>query len=70
MTVVCKSIQKIEIHEDKIVFVYIGQRTYTSSTDVLNDFAREDGFTDWSEMRDWFDKMYGLPLIDMCIIYW
>jgi hypothetical protein len=27
----------------------------------LDCFAREDGFKDWSEMRDWSAKTHGLP---------
>lgn len=27
----------------------------------LDMFARDDGFKNWPEMRDWFDKTYGLP---------
>ncbi len=27
----------------------------------LQAFAEEDGFDSWEEMRDWFDKQYGLP---------
>lgn len=25
------------------------------------EFAKADGFKDWLEMRDWFEKQYGLP---------
>lgn len=27
----------------------------------LDAFARADGFKDWSELRDWFDRTHGLP---------
>jgi len=27
----------------------------------IDYFAREDGFKDWPEMRDWFLKTHGLP---------
>lgn len=32
-------------------------------------FARDDGFQDWSEMRDWFEREHALPF-DGIIIYW
>lgn len=29
--------------------------------EMLNGFARRDGFGSWSEMRDWFKATHGLP---------
>lgn len=32
------------------------------SEDVTEgEFAKADGFKDWPEMRDWFERQYGLP---------
>src|SRR5580700_1041388 len=28
---------------------------------LKDDFARSDGFADFAEMRDWFQKVHGLP---------
>lgn len=30
-------------------------------SDLLNCFARSDGFKDWAELRDWFAETHGLP---------
>ena len=35
----------------------------------LNEFAIADGFTDWREMRDWFQRQHGLPF-DGILIQW
>ncbi len=36
---------------------------------LLEVFARRDGFDSWLEMRDWFDKRYGLPF-EGVLIQW
>jgi hypothetical protein len=28
---------------------------------------RRDGFTNWAEMRDWFDQLHGLPFSGLLI---
>lgn len=33
----------------------------------LNPFARRDGFRDWEEMREWFEKIHGLPFSGVLI---
>ena len=35
----------------------------------LEDFAKQDGFDSWGEMREWFQKRYGLPF-DGVLIEW
>lgn len=32
--------------------------------------ALDDGFQDWAEMRDWFDKTHGLPFYGILIGWW
>jgi len=36
---------------------------------ALNGFAKEDGFKNWVEMVQWFEKNHGLPFKGQ-IIYW
>ena len=35
----------------------------------LNDFAKSDGFEDWSHMTQWFKERYGLPFIGTLIMW-
>ncbi len=41
--------------------VLIGDSALLLSPDSLDKFARADGFSDFSEMVEWFSKQYGLP---------
>jgi hypothetical protein len=34
---------------------------------AANDFARRDGFADYSEMLDWFENVHGLPFAGVLI---
>jgi len=34
-----------------------------------DDFARADGFADWTEMREWFAREHGLPFAGI-VIFW
>jgi len=34
---------------------------YVVKEENLNTFARRDGFESWDEMKDFFEKQYGLP---------
>ena len=36
----------------------------------LDNFARDDGFADWSEMRAWWDKTHGIGLFEGVLIRW
>jgi len=53
---ICKSTEEIEIRWNLVVFYPIGYLQWD-----LNRFAKYDGFNNWIEMRNWFDKKYGLP---------
>ena len=53
----CKDVLDIFIFKD---FFAAGQSLYHRNG-VLNEFAQLDGFKDWTEMCDWFDKTHGLP---------
>lgn len=37
------------------------------SPESLDDFARRDGFQDWSALTDWFRETYALPFYGVCI---
>jgi len=36
----------------------------------LEEVARIEGFASWPEMRDWFDRRYGLPVLNFTQIRW
>lgn len=52
----CMNIKNAEIHWNG---VYINE-TYLSSWES-EKIARADGFNDFSEMKNWFKKIHGLP---------
>jgi hypothetical protein len=63
---VCERTTPTVIQADKItlgtthgvVFIYGGN---------LTAFAQADGFGSWAEMRDWFDRVHGLPFTGVLI---
>ncbi len=62
MQVTLKHVLPIKIHAE---FIVLGGNSLfeddASDLRCLNVFAKADGFTDWPEMRDWFDLTHGLP---------
>lgn len=36
---------------------------------AIHELARKDGFVDWYEMRDWFEKTHGLPFSGQLIVW-
>jgi len=65
-TAVCKFVEKIRITDSNIQteFNFLAWRSV-----ALNRFAHKDGFDSWEEMRDWFDKRYGLPFEGVLITW-
>ena len=58
--VVCTGIERIEIDVRGVTL--FGRRERLIEGDpALSEFAREDGFTGWVEMRNWFLETHGLP---------
>ena len=47
----------------KGVCFWPGSNTENSVSDAwfLDQFAADDGFKNWNQMRDWFKKTHGLP---------
>jgi hypothetical protein len=60
----CNDVCQITIYEDKIL-TFNPQEIHLG--DDLEHFARRDGFASWSEMRDWFAKIHGLPFTGVLI---
>jgi hypothetical protein len=42
-------------------FNYSDKWHLTTNKDRLESFAKSDGFSNWNEMVDFFDELYGLP---------
>lgn len=63
-TVICQYVHPIKLDEN-------GATTIHGLRDIATcDYLAEcDGFGDWSEMRDWFKKQYGLPF-EGVLIQW
>lgn len=36
---------------------------------AMNEFAKADGFSEWSEMEEWFEKEHGLPFEGILILW-
>ena len=69
-TAVCLSVTKTTIasdHVSKYALKEFGLFIWVPAQ--LKRFAREDGFDSWKEMRDWFDKKYGLPFEGVLITW-
>ncbi|OYX79618.1 MAG: hypothetical protein B7Y77_01655 [Bradyrhizobium sp. 35-63-5] len=61
---VCHDACSIQIERDAF-WTFKPQELHTGET--LERFARADGFASWPEMRDWFDRTHGLPLVGVMI---
>ncbi|MBF0250595.1 MAG: hypothetical protein HQL35_08220 [Alphaproteobacteria bacterium] len=63
----CSDVRPIELHA-ALVIVDGGDGWIRTRPD-LDNFARADGFRDWSDMAAWFDKTHGLPF-EGVLIQW
>ena len=54
----CKWVDQIRIYWNAIRF---DQRWGLSFKRELDEFAQADGFKNFEEMRDWFNKTHGIP---------
>lgn len=60
----------IPIHIDRLeISIINGDGTRTLFPYNETQFARDDGFTGWPEMRDWFDHEHGLPFLGILITW-
>jgi len=66
LRVPCLWSQKISIHHIAV----IRESGATNSMWQLEELARIEGFASWPEMRDWFDRRYGLPVLNFTQIRW
>ena len=65
---VCLHIQHIQIYIGCFTLKYQhGVLNEYGALDNLNCFAQKDGFWNWQEMQDWFQKRYGLPFSGVLI---
>jgi len=55
---ICTRIMEIQINKNSVVEVNC---VLYPNIDHLDKRAHDDGFSSWEEMRDWFDKMHGIP---------
>lgn len=68
----CTRVDRFKMHRNA---VYVDEHGCDSelvrygSQHALRCFARDDGFSNWPEMRDWFDKTHGLPFIGWLITW-
>ncbi len=65
-TAICCQKSGVVVHRDGVELspgtmrvIFLGETG--ARRDLLEHFARRDGFTDWAEMRQWFDDTHGLP---------
>lgn len=62
----CRLVKTVEVIDcEKITIrhdgAYLADAVYGPDGESPDFFARLDGFTDWTEMRDWFAQAHGLP---------
>lgn len=60
------SLESIAIHQDGISFGDGTMRRFWCGDKggrrlILEAFAKDDGFSGWTEMREWFQEEHGLP---------
>lgn len=58
-------VAQIEINSE--CFIIDGSKIFPSPN--LDLWAEADGFKNWSEMRDWFEKEHGLPFKGRLIVW-
>ncbi len=68
-TAACLSVRPVTIDVAHYVFAHTMVAGKYGGYDHLNRFAKQDGFDSWKEMRDWFDKRYGLPFEGVLITW-
>lgn len=71
----CMRVRPVEI--DHMGVTLDGRRLYCGTAPAFegsvnpdgydSDFARADGFSDFQEMKDWFDHQHGLPFSGLLI---
>ena len=66
MRVPCAETRDAQIHWDHIAIGGIR----IDGVERLANFARIDGFASFGSMRAWFDRQYGLPVLDLTQIRW
>lgn len=59
-------VAEVEIRKDGI---HAEQEFLQELYSSVGQFARADGFSTWSEMRDWFEKEHGLPFKGRMILW-
>jgi hypothetical protein len=59
---VCVRVSRVFLSPDLVMIDDVGIATHN-----MNAFARDDGFSGWAEMRDWFDNTHGLPFTGVLI---
>ncbi|HUV08436.1 MAG TPA: ASCH domain-containing protein [Spirochaetia bacterium] len=69
MTSVCLATSPIVIRRDQIELKPKTETIKPWRLFELDWFARRDGFDSWDEMRDFFDKEYGLPFEGVLILW-
>ena len=65
-TAVCLGTRTITITMDAVIFE---ECYWWGLGRFVGALANADGFDSWSEMRDWFDKRYGLPFEGVLITW-
>ena len=62
-----KNVEAIAVHKDGVSLgdgtlraFWMGEHSKERAP-LLNKLARDDGFANWAEMRDWFENAHGLP---------
>ncbi len=70
--VICKSVEKIKIKSTEFIKYETMQtgeimEVGFANPNSLNNFAQKDGFANWKDLIDFFDKKYGLPFVGTLI---
>lgn len=64
----CARARHVNIFSDSVRFVlHQGGRNLFDDVLNLDKFAQLDGFANWGEMRDWFNRTHGLPFNGLLI---
>lgn len=64
----CARARHVNIFGNNVRFVlHQGGRNLFDDVLNLDEFAQLDGFANWGEMRDWFDRTHGLPFNGLLI---
>lgn len=63
--VTCKNTTEVTIEKHGLQFPLLSADEAPNMT--LDQFAKMDGFSNWQEMAEWFDKTHGLPFTGLLI---